>query len=92
MRFTADGESCDRCGNLGNVNVPDVYFRAPYLDPNLPHPNRPWEKDGVWVESKQHKARLMAEQGLVERGDRRHGHRPLDKHINARWKDMGIKH
>ena len=92
MRFTNEGQSCNACGSFQNKGTPDVYFRAPYLDPNLAHPNRPWEKDGVWVESKQHKARLMAEQNLVERGDHRHGARNYDKSISAsERRHLGIR-
>ena len=73
-------EECDRCGGLGNVHVPDVYFKEPYWDPNLAHPQRPWEcKRGVYVESKAHKMRLMREQDLRECGDRVHGARVEDK-------------
>ena len=75
VRINGGGQSCDECGTFRNRGVPDVYFRQPYLDPNLPHPNRPHEKDGVWVRSKQHKRELLNEQKLVERGDRRHGAR-----------------
>ena len=73
IRMGAAYQCCDRCGGLGNVRHSDVYFRAPYLDPNLAHPKRPWEKDGVWVESREHKARLLSEQNLREAGDRQHG-------------------
>lgn len=83
MRFNAVGGCCDRCGVLPQLGIPDVYFREPYMDPNLPHPHRPWEKDGVFVTSKEHKARLMREQNLVESGDKVHGMRIFDK-VSAR--------
>lgn len=75
MRYGKDWCYCDDCGGARSKGSPDCYFRKPYLDPNLAHPDRPWEKDGVWVESKQHKKRLMAEQGLFEAGDRVRGAR-----------------
>jgi len=75
LKINSTGSHCDRCGTFRARGSPDVYFRQPYLDPNLPHPNRPHEKDGVWVRSKQHKQALLNEQKLVERGDKRHGAR-----------------
>ena len=69
--------------------MPSLYFRQPYLDPNLAHPDRPWEKDGVLVTSKRHKAALMREQGLVEAGDRKHGARNFDKSMARSAKDQG---
>ena len=83
-------ESCDRCGDLRHLVIPDVSFTGPYLDPNLAHPDRPWEKDGVWVESKRHKARLMTEQNLREVGDKKHGARNFDPALARRWKEQGF--
>lgn len=88
IRYSAQGEVCDECGGLGSVWIPDVSFTRPYLDPNLPHPDRPWEADGVWVESRQHKARLLAEQNLVEKGDKRGGMRNEDKFLQRRAKEQ----
>lgn len=88
-RYEDGSESCDRCGQLGSAAVPDVFFQGPYLDPNLAHPKRPWEKDGVWVESRQHKARLMAEQGLREAGDRRGGERIFDPSLARKVQGQG---
>ena len=82
MRFTASGESCNQCGGFTPRGSPDCYFREPYLDPNLPHPNRPAEKDGVWVTSKRHKQQLLNEQGLYEKGDRKHGARDYNKSVS----------
>lgn len=75
MHFSEAGQCCDRCGKLGSVTFHDVYFKAPYRDPNLVNPNRPQEKDGVWVESRAHKASLLKEQGLREVGDKVRGAR-----------------
>ena len=87
---TATGfECCDKCGALGSLDVPDVYFPGPYIDPNLGHPDRPCEKDGVLVLSKRHKAMLLKEQGLREVGDRRHGAINLDKDLVRRAKEQG---
>lgn len=72
-------ETCDKCSDLGYITRPDVYFREPYLDPNLAKPYSRIEKDGVWVTSKSHKARLMKEQGLRELGASVHGGRIFDK-------------
>ena len=66
-------EFCNLCASEKPVSLPDVYFREPYHDENLgDHKKSP---DGVWVTSKRHKSQLMAEQGLREAGDRRHGAR-----------------
>lgn len=89
VRITKDDECCDRCAGLGNVWVPDVSFRRPYFDPNLGNPGRPGEKDGVWVESKQHKARIMREQHLRERSDRVGGAINFDKHYAAKLRGQG---
>ena len=88
-RYEDGMECCEGCGGLGALSIPDVYFVKPYLDPNLPHPNRPWEKDGVWVESKQHKAALLKEQGLREVGDKVNGARNLDAGSVRRFRDGG---
>ena len=76
VRYSTSGECCNSCGGLGNMNIADCYFRKPYFDENLGNPKRDArEKNGVWVESKSHKAALMAEQGLREAGDRVRGAR-----------------
>lgn len=77
-------ESCDKCSSISSPWLPDVYFKEPYLDPNLAHPDRPKEKDGVWVESRRHKAQLMKEQGLVEGGDKKHGARNFDASLSRK--------
>lgn len=92
IRYTRHGETCDVCGGLpADVGAPDVYFRKPYLDPNLAHPDRPNEsrQGGVWVTSKRHKAALLAEQNLVERGDKRGGARNEDKFLQQRAREQG---
>lgn len=75
MHFTPDGESCDRCGAIGSASIADVYFRRPYLDPHLVDVNDPSQKDGVWIESKEHKKRIMDKLKVRESGDRVHGSR-----------------
>lgn len=79
LRIHGGSESCDRCGALSTLSVPDVYFPGPYLDPNLAHPSRPHEKDGVWVTSRSHKAQLMREQNIHEVGDKHHGSRNFER-------------
>lgn len=65
---------CDKCGNFGGtVNVPDVYWPGHrYFDQNLGNEKFPY---GQWIESKQHKQKIMREQNLVEKGDRVKGSR-----------------
>ncbi len=67
-------EVCDHadCGDLSTPWTPDVYFRKPEMVENLADEAHP---GGQVVESKQHKARLMREQGVREDGDRYHGSR-----------------
>ena len=89
LKMRSDSCMCDKCGGLTSSFVPDIYFKEPYLDPNLAHPNRPWEKNGVWVRSRAHKAALMKEQGLREAGDRKHGARIEDKSLQRRMRDNG---
>lgn len=79
VTYSADGraEECDRCGHVGNVWVPDVYFRGRHKDPNIVD-NMGNE---IYIESRQHKATLMRERGMREANDRLRGgpgHR-LDK-------------
>ena len=87
-KFEDGSESCDKCGSIPSTQFSDVYFREPYLDPNLAHPSRPWEKDGVWVGSREHKARLMREQDLREAGDRRGGSRIFDPGLARRVQEQ----
>ncbi len=75
MRYGPEGESCDTCGNLHIPKFADVYFRQPYKDPHLIDVNRPEQKDGVWIQSKNHKKEVMKSLGVNERGDKRHGSR-----------------
>lgn len=65
-------EYCDlsNCGGLKAPYVPDVFFPGPHFSENLGDENHP---NGIFVESKRHKARLLAAQGLREDGDRVHG-------------------
>ena len=71
----SDGsESCDGCGFRGNP-PPDVYFKKPYLDPNLVDTKNPKEHNGVWIKSRADKAARMKKIGCHETGDRVHGAR-----------------
>jgi len=89
MRITKDYQCCDGCGGLGNVKHSDVYFRNPYFDPNLADPKKPEQKDGVWVESREHKARILKELGLREVGDRRGGAINFDPALARAAKEQG---
>ena len=84
VRVTSEYECCDRCGGLKSVCLPDVYFSRPYLDPNLGNPKNPHEVNGIWIESKRHKQKILNEQGLVEKGDRKHGARNFNKSVAAK--------
>ena len=78
------------CGQLGNLDVPDVYFRKPYNDPNLVNHMDVKNKNGVWVESKRHKAMLMREKGVVEAGDKSGGGRVYDRKMAQGAKKQGF--
>lgn len=73
IRFDAKGmkhENCNHCGEVGSAYVPDVYWPGhAYTSENIT------DKMGnpILLESRQHKARVMKEQGMVEAGDRYHG-------------------
>jgi len=59
-------EVCEKCGELDNTNgCPDVFFERPYLDEHLTDDAH---KNGIYVESKRHKAQLLKERGLREAG------------------------
>lgn len=88
IKRTSFIENCNRCGNLASTWVPDVYFKGPYLDPNLAHPHRPNEINGVWIRSRRHKALLLAEQNLIEKGDKYHGTRNEDRFLQKRIRDQ----
>ena len=51
---------------------PDVYFKEPSFEPNLGDEKHPF---GQEVRSARDKARIMKEQGIFEKGDKRHGAR-----------------
>lgn len=85
MRFTVNGQCCDKCGSLGPQSLADVYFRKPYLDPHLIDVNDPKQKDGVWIESKEHKKRIMDNLRVKESGDRYHGARTEYRRMSGGW-------
>ena len=65
--------SCDRCGKLPGFKFSDVFFKGSYFDPNIADPAKsPW---GNHIRSREHKASLMRELGIRERGDKYHGSR-----------------
>lgn len=74
VSYGKDGrtESCDACGNIGSVYLPDVYWPGrTYTSENICDANgRP-----IPLESRGHKARVMNEMGIQEAGDRYHGTR-----------------
>ena len=61
------------------MSQPDAYFRIPYRDPNLVDVNDPRTRDGIFIESKRHKAEVMKKLGVREVGDRVGGARKEDK-------------
>lgn len=80
---------CDKCAGVANPHNPDVYFERPYFDGNLGDEKHP---HGQWVSSPKDKARIMKEQGLIERGDRVHGARvPYEKGYGGREVDLNAR-
>ncbi len=93
MRFFGGGKcGCDKCLNIGSIQFSDVYFREPYLDPNLVDPTKPEQKNGVWIESREQKADIMRRLGWREAGDKKHGCRIEDKQTIRRERErLGVK-
>ena len=65
-------EECERCGTVGSAGVPDVYwpghaYKSENITDRMGNP--------ILLESRQHKANVMREQGISECGDRSHGTR-----------------
>lgn len=58
------------CGNLKTPWVPDVFFPGPHFNENLADADNP---HGMMIESRRQKARVLAEKGLREDGDKYHG-------------------
>lgn len=63
-------ESCDRCGQVSMPQMPDVYWPGhqhtnPNITDNMGNP--------ILLESRQHKAKIMKQKGIIEVGDRYHG-------------------
>lgn len=65
-------EACDRCGAVGSVKNPDVFFQGEYFEPHFATDGQP---HGQVVTSKSHKAQIMRELGVRESGDKVHGSR-----------------
>ena len=86
MRFWHGGHCCDECGGLGAQALPDVFFKQPYLDPHLIDVNDPKQKNGVWIESKEQKKRIMDKLRVKEAGDRFHGARQEFRPMQGGWK------
>ena len=65
-------EMCEKCGLVVTKGTADVFFRKEYFDQNLGDEKHP---EGQWITSKAHKAKIMREQNVREKGDRVHGSR-----------------
>lgn len=75
MSFSLSGAaSCNACGPSSSAfKFSDVYFKEPYFDPHIAHPES--SPRGNQIRSREHKAILMKEFGLKEKGDKVHGAR-----------------
>jgi len=68
--------TCEKCGPLGHFRFSDVYFnqkKGEQFISNLAHDSK--APLGQVVRSREHKAAIMRELGVIESGDRRHGAR-----------------
>ena len=75
VRYTKDGErisQCDRCGDVGNASVPDVFWPGhEHTSMNVTdRMGRP-----IPMRTRRHKAELFKKMGLAEAGDAAHGTR-----------------
>lgn len=69
-------DSCDQCGGLTSIgNVPDVYFKEPYVDEHLATQDHPGPK---FVGTRAEKAYWLKKCNLREAGDRVHGANSFD--------------
>ena len=57
-------ETCDQCKPQKGFKFSDVYFRKPYFDPQIAHPDH--SPNGTFIESREHKASLMRQLGIRE--------------------------
>lgn len=68
-------ECCDKCGSVGNVGIPDVYYKGPYWDENLSSQEHPGPK---FITSRREKQYWLNKCNLREAGDRVHGATTFD--------------
>ena len=74
MSYKENGScSCERCGKLPAFKFSDVFFKEPYFDQHIADPDK--SPLGTHIESREHKAAVMRQYGLSERGDKFHGSR-----------------
>ena len=73
LSYSKHGESCNACGDPCKFRFSDVYFKGGYFDEHIAHDTK--SPFGSEVRSREHKAALMKEYGLRERGDKIHGAR-----------------
>ena len=79
IRANSMGMICNRCGDIRGINIPDVFFPGPYIDPHLVDTSKPNQvKNGVFISSRREKAEIMRKLGVREVGDGHHG-RNIDK-------------
>ena len=64
-------ERCNKCGDMGNSTIPDVYWRGTEKNPNIT------DRMGKPIElrSRRHKAEVMRQLGYSEAGDFHRGGR-----------------
>ena len=62
-------EKCDKCGIVSSPVHSDVYWGGQHTNPNIT------DEHGtpIFLESREHKARIMREKGIIEAGDKVHG-------------------
>ena len=75
MSYANGGETCNACApsSMSSFRFSDVFFKKPGFEEHIAHPEK--APQGVYVRSREHKARLMRDLGLREVGDKVRGAR-----------------
>jgi len=73
LHYSSASCHCEKCGKLPSFKFSDVYFKQPYFDEHIADADK--TPHGTYIQSREHKASMMKQYGLNERGDKRHGSR-----------------
>lgn len=74
VSYSTAGETCNACApSMSSFRFSDVFFQKPGFEEHIAHPEK--APQGVFVRSREHKARVMRDLGIREVGDRVRGAR-----------------